>query len=188
MEVLEKVRLDAYIKIYSITQNAKASTIIEHDVWSSVCKCGSLCGIPVWNYGADTVLFETDRPEIHFREAVNAYNDKLEEVFGILSLPKILKQIMNNVDTLGASLLHKIEIQDIEALTEYGSWRETNLESIKKAKSVLEEREETIDAFILCKKCKSNAVDTEQRQTRAADEPMTIFCVCRKCGSRWKIE
>ena len=36
-----------------------------------------------------------------------------------------------------------------------------------------------------CTRCKSFDVDTEQKQTRSADEPMTIFCTCNVCGKRF---
>jgi DNA-directed RNA polymerase subunit M/transcription elongation factor TFIIS len=183
MEIFDDVRKDAFVAIYTKSKNLKATTIIEHSVWSSVCKTGFLHGIPIWSYG-DQVLFETERPEAHFREALSTYSDSLQKVLCLLDMPIgqniIEKALEGNVEM--------IEEHEIEALTNYGQWRDSNLASIKKAKTVLEEREETIDAFIVCKKCKSNAVDTEQKQTRSADEPMTIFCMCRRCGSRWRIE
>ena len=192
MEALEAMRFDAFQKIYAISKDLKASTIIEHDIWSSICKHGTLYGIPVWTYGLpimpcvsdqehEITLFETDRPEVHFREAAAAYNDKLNLFIATTS-------IKGFQDLTSITKWHSIPLHDIEALTDYGLWRDANLASIKKAKTVLEEREETTDAFISCRKCKSNAVDTEQKQTRSADEPMTIFCSCRKCGSRWRIE
>lgn len=38
-----------------------------------------------------------------------------------------------------------------------------------------------------CNRCHSHDVQVEQKQTRSADEGMTIFCECRKCGLRWKM-
>jgi len=37
-----------------------------------------------------------------------------------------------------------------------------------------------------CRKCKSKECSYYQLQTRSADEPMTTFVTCLKCGSRWK--
>ena len=37
-----------------------------------------------------------------------------------------------------------------------------------------------------CRKCKSNECTYYQLQTRSADEPMTTFVSCIKCGSNWK--
>ena len=191
MENLDLMRFDAYRKICEITKDPKATTLIEHDIWSSVCKTGTLYGIPVWSYGLSigsndnqsVTLFETDRPEVHFKEAHAAYNDKLNYFLAIASIKTLMPKLSSDW-----SKWHTFPLFEIEAETDYGLWRDNNLASIKKAKTVLEEREETTDAFIVCRKCKSNAVDTEQKQTRSSDEPMTIFCCCRKCGSRWRIE
>jgi len=37
-----------------------------------------------------------------------------------------------------------------------------------------------------CYKCKSKECSYYQLQTRGADEPMTTFVTCIKCGTRWK--
>jgi len=46
-------------------------------------------------------------------------------------------------------------------------------------------RKERSAGFIKCGKCKSSEVDVEQKQTRSADEPMTLFALCTNCGARW---
>ena len=40
---------------------------------------------------------------------------------------------------------------------------------------------------IICKKCGSDNVYSESRQTRSADEAMTVFYTCLNCGNRWKV-
>lgn len=42
-------------------------------------------------------------------------------------------------------------------------------------------------AAIRCGKCRGTDIETNQRQTRGADEAMTTFCKCNKCGKRWKM-
>ena len=41
-------------------------------------------------------------------------------------------------------------------------------------------------SLFACVQCGSTDVQTRQMQTRSADEPMTVFCACLKCGKRWK--
>lgn len=38
-----------------------------------------------------------------------------------------------------------------------------------------------------CGRCKSEQTSYTQVQTRSADEPMTTFVTCEKCGNRWKM-
>jgi len=45
--------------------------------------------------------------------------------------------------------------------------------------------EASTDGF-MCRKCKSKECTYYQLQTRSADEPMTTFVTCIKCGNRWK--
>lgn len=41
---------------------------------------------------------------------------------------------------------------------------------------------------VFCKKCGTESdVEWNTKQTRSADEGSTIFCVCKKCKSRWKM-
>jgi len=37
-----------------------------------------------------------------------------------------------------------------------------------------------------CRECKSKQIRVHQQQTRSADEPMTTFLQCAKCGKRWR--
>ena len=42
-------------------------------------------------------------------------------------------------------------------------------------------------SIVVCGKCKSDNVQWEQKQTRGADEPMTLFCKCMACGKQWRM-
>jgi transcription elongation factor S-II len=46
--------------------------------------------------------------------------------------------------------------------------------------------EEKVISDMTCRKCGQKKVSYTQAQTRAADEPMTTFCHCLHCGSRWR--
>ena len=42
------------------------------------------------------------------------------------------------------------------------------------------------EGLLTCGKCKSKKTTYSEFQTRAADEPVTLFCLCFSCGARWK--
>lgn len=41
-------------------------------------------------------------------------------------------------------------------------------------------------SLFTCGRCKSTKTTSTQKQTRSADEPMTVFVFCMNCGKRWK--
>ena len=50
----------------------------------------------------------------------------------------------------------------------------------------IEINEEITESILVCGKCKQRQVDYYEKQTRGADEPMTIFATCLNCGNRWR--
>lgn len=40
---------------------------------------------------------------------------------------------------------------------------------------------------IVCRACNQATVIVQQKQTRSADEGMTVFCSCRTCGKQWRL-
>lgn len=55
---------------------------------------------------------------------------------------------------------------------------------------MLEEKYEMLNdksfkSTLKCRRCGSSEVSWEQKQTRSADEAMTVFCTCNKCNQRW---
>jgi transcription elongation factor S-II len=41
-------------------------------------------------------------------------------------------------------------------------------------------------SLFTCARCKSIKTTSTQKQTRSADEPMTVFVLCLNCGKRWR--
>jgi DNA-directed RNA polymerase subunit M/transcription elongation factor TFIIS len=105
---------------------------------------------------------------------------------------------MLNLPTIGPRIrddpkqLESLETFEAEQDSAFGAWRSTYEDEIRRAKTVLQEAT-NIDLgtvgptteFLKCRKCKGTAIDVEQKQTRSADEPMTVFCMCRTCGTRF---
>jgi DNA-directed RNA polymerase subunit M/transcription elongation factor TFIIS len=55
---------------------------------------------------------------------------------------------------------------------------------------MLQEKYEALDdekfqAIVRCRRCGSEDVSWEEKQTRSADEGATVFCVCTTCKNRW---
>lgn len=85
-------------------------------------------------------------------------------------------------------ILHVLE-KDYKEFTK-ALWEEL----VNKQQQVKEHVQEELflESQIECFRCKkaekySRNVETTQVQTRSADEPMTVFCVCRGCGQRWRM-
>ena len=47
--------------------------------------------------------------------------------------------------------------------------------------------EDDVEGVVRCSRCKSSDIRWDQKQTRGADESMTIFFECKSCGKRWKM-
>ena len=71
-------------------------------------------------------------------------------------------------------------------------WYENHLENQRKQEEMLQMQptdllEDDGTSLIQCSRCQSSDVIWEQKQTRGADESMTVFFQCKNCGKRWKM-
>ncbi len=182
------VRIESFKSLQSscLSKDVKLETlvILEAFAWQKAVRKGHLHSIPVWSYSNGSTLFETDKFESHQRELITSYLDTLNFIEALLldSEQKII------LDTDPYKIIDYDPAVDPRTSSAYLQWQKEYLDSITCARKVLQETVELKDAFIVCKKCKSSEVDTEQKQTRSADEPMTIFCKCRKCQTCFRID
>lgn len=65
-------------------------------------------------------------------------------------------------------------------------WSQLIEEKSKRDKNKFETKIEAATDTFTCRKCKSKRCTYYAMQTRASDEPMTIFVSCIDCGQRWK--
>ena len=47
--------------------------------------------------------------------------------------------------------------------------------------------DQTFQAIVRCRRCGSEEVTWEEKQTRSADEGGTLFCSCTVCKNRWVV-
>lgn len=53
--------------------------------------------------------------------------------------------------------------------------------------AAFDETEQLANSGLTCNRCHSRLIAIQQQQIRSADEGMTVFCTCKKCGMRWKM-
>lgn len=63
-------------------------------------------------------------------------------------------------------------------------WEQANEDKINKMCGI--EGEMLKASLFTCGRCKSTKTTSTQKQTRSADEPMTVFVLCKNCGKRWR--
>ena len=65
-------------------------------------------------------------------------------------------------------------------------WQPLADEQMKRENTMLEGDKEGGSDMFKCKRCKKSKTKYWEMQTRAADEPMTIFIRCLNCGKEWR--
>lgn len=63
-------------------------------------------------------------------------------------------------------------------------WEQANEEKINEMCGI--KGDLALASLFTCGRCKSIKTTSTQKQTRSADEPMTVFVLCLNCGKRWK--
>lgn len=108
------------------------------------------------------------------------YVNKFKVIFHNLKNPIIVKKIKD--DQIKSSKI--AFLSHIELLPE--KWESKLEEKKMRLKNKFFPRIEASTDNFTCGKCKSKECTYYQLQTRSADEPMTTFVTCTKCGNRWK--
>lgn len=176
---MDRVRLEHGSRLYKVANQALAAEL-EAMCFVSAGTVGHLHGIPAWSYANGQTLFATSRPEVHSRAWMSSYLGLVQKAEVMMAHKAMRHKLEEH-----ASYFLQASDAELEAMSEYGRWKDAYLQELTRSKQVLQERETETGEFIQCNRCKSHAVDTEQKQTRSADEPMTLFCMCRKCGLRF---
>ena len=86
----------------------------------------------------------------------------------------------------------KFDMEHVPSMLSWELWPEKYEEYFQKKlkKEMIQLQQsaecENMQGMFHCEKCKSNCTSCFSLQTRSADEPMTNYITCKKCGHRWK--
>ena len=99
------------------------------------------------------------------RELLNDYSpSELASLPDALMASSILKQIQQEESDRATAIIQMLK-------EKYDNVNSTDIKS----------------TTLKCMNCGSADISWQQKQTRGADEAMTIFCTCMGCGMRWKM-
>lgn len=122
-----------------------------------------------------------------------AYADKLTQLVYAITLNPTLA----HEQRYPHSVLVLLDDKTLSCGTPVEVWWQEYAKQLAYQRMVLAERElyeteemahtDNHNAALVCFKCHSKSIETEQKQTRGADEAMTVFCKCRTCDARWRM-
>ena len=187
MEILDDLKCEVRVKwINIIYELAKKRDIeepfafargIEHEAFRRRQTLHQISdGVSVYRYG-DMDVLDIDFLEAHMSASIQSYTKMLRRICWALQHSNVRfgtpqEWIEASNETLLEGTLH--------AAWETGFYASQDL-----AREVLAGKGTATRGIFACTRCKSFDVDTDQKQTRSADEPMTIFCTCNVCGKRF---
>lgn len=90
-----------------------------------------------------------------------------------------LSSLVGSTDSFLAkgTIVERISMQDEERRSNFQKMLEDKFQSVKRDAS----------GGLKCRRCGSDDVSWDQKQTRSADEGSTVFCECSVCHARWKM-
>jgi len=108
------------------------------------------------------------------------YLDKLRSIYYNLRKPQLITTILSK-----AIKPHEVAFMTHQEIIPEKWVTLLSDKKIREENIYAPKLEASTDGFT-CRKCKSKECSYYQLQTRSADEPMTTFVTCIKCGNRWK--
>lgn len=110
------------------------------------------------------------------------YIDKIQQVVFNLQNNKRLREAGASIVLMSDSAMSRGTL--IEDIENESAQRRLRFEQIVQEKYDMVNRE-ACRGTLKCSRCGSTDIAWEQKQTRGADEAMTVFCTCSKCSRRW---
>ena len=125
-------------------------------------------------------------PTFNNKSFRNMYINKSRSIYSNINS----ESYINNSTLITKITKKKIDVKKIpwmssqELFPEH--WKKIMDEKYKRDKMLYEEKHEAMTDAFKCGRCKSRECTYYELQTRSADESMTTFITCLKCGNRWK--
>ena len=109
------------------------------------------------------------------------YLDKIQQIiFNVHSYQALGEAenlaLMSNEELARGTIIEDIERESTEQRTRFEQIIAEKYEKVSKS---------SCKSAMRCRRCGNPDVMCEQKQTRGADEAMTVFCTCTKCSNRW---
>lgn len=137
--------------------------------------------IDKWSKGVKTTYTEKVRGLVFNLKKNGAIRDQV--ILGEVSagqLPKMTPEQLVTEDKAKAMNATVKKLQESRRL----DWDQANEDHINDMCNI---KGDMLKASLFtCGRCKSIKTTSTQKQTRSADEPMTVFVFCMNCGKRWK--
>jgi transcription elongation factor S-II len=124
-------------------------------------------------------------PNVNSSPASTIYRDKIRSLYQNLknkSNPQLRTRVLSG--EISPSRFVRMTHEEMKSKEQREVEEAIQKENMNNA--MVAQEEYSVSKTIQCGKCKQYNVKYTQAQTRSADEPMTTFCECMNCGTRWK--
>jgi transcription elongation factor S-II len=124
-------------------------------------------------------------PNVNSSPASTIYRDKIRSLYQNLknkSNPQLRTRVLSG--EISPSRFVRMTHEELKSKEQREVEKAIQKENMNNA--MVAQEEYSVSKTIQCGKCKQYNVKYTQAQTRSADEPMTTFCECMNCGTRWK--
>lgn len=137
----------------------------------------------IGEYHDDWMVARDIESAVHaFSTTHRSYMDKIQQLVYNMHVNRLLCSMGPSVAMLSDNEMATGTI--VEQIERESNAQRARFEQIIQEKYELVNRV-TYKTTLRCRRCGSGDVTCEQKQTRGADEAMTIFCTCSKCQNRW---
>jgi transcription elongation factor S-II len=104
-------------------------------------------------------------------------------VLGRVSATALIDMTSEQLAPVATKIAREVEAKKLQDANRL-DWDQANEDKINEMCGI---KGDLLNASLFtCGRCKSIKTTSTQKQTRSADEPMTVFVLCLNCGKRWK--